>query len=68
MIWISVARGDAFAVASAAFNASIAPGGEGWWDVPVAQVSTLESTASARSTYESQVTAQRSLLGQEAAL
>ena len=44
------------------------PGGEGWWDVPVAQVSSLKSTARARSTYESQVTAQRSLLGPEASL
>ena len=40
-----------------------APGGEGWWDVPVAEVSTLESTQRARRDYEDQRTAQRPLLG-----
>ncbi|WP_261166841.1 3D-(3,5/4)-trihydroxycyclohexane-1,2-dione acylhydrolase (decyclizing) [Microbacterium sp. Marseille-Q6965] len=40
-----------------------APDGEGWWDVPVAGVSTLESTRRARAEYERQVAAQRPLLG-----
>jgi 3D-(3,5/4)-trihydroxycyclohexane-1,2-dione acylhydrolase (decyclizing) len=40
-----------------------APGGEGWWDVPVAEVSTLDSTQQARREYEAQRTAQRPLLG-----
>ncbi|MGN6407666.1 MAG: 3D-(3,5/4)-trihydroxycyclohexane-1,2-dione acylhydrolase (decyclizing) [Curtobacterium sp.] len=40
-----------------------APDGEGWWDVPVAQTSTLESTQQARAEYEQQVAAQRPLLG-----
>jgi 3D-(3,5/4)-trihydroxycyclohexane-1,2-dione acylhydrolase (decyclizing) len=39
------------------------PDGEGWWDVPVPEVSTLESTARARSEYERQRKAQRPLLG-----
>lgn len=40
-----------------------APDGDGWWDVPVAQTSTLPSTQQARATYEQQVAAQRPLLG-----
>ena len=40
-----------------------APGGEGWWDVPVAEVATLDSTRRARTDYESRRTAQRPLLG-----
>ena len=40
-----------------------APEGDGWWDVPVAQTSTLPSTQAARAEYEQQVAAQRPLLG-----
>jgi 3D-(3,5/4)-trihydroxycyclohexane-1,2-dione acylhydrolase (decyclizing) len=40
-----------------------APDGAGWWDVPVPQVSTLESTRRARAEYEQQVAAQKPLLG-----
>ncbi|MFJ4220615.1 3D-(3,5/4)-trihydroxycyclohexane-1,2-dione acylhydrolase (decyclizing) [Curtobacterium luteum] len=40
-----------------------APDGDGWWDVPVAQTSTLPSTQQARAAYEQQVAAQRPLLG-----
>ncbi|MFS0729607.1 3D-(3,5/4)-trihydroxycyclohexane-1,2-dione acylhydrolase (decyclizing) [Curtobacterium sp. 1P10AnD] len=40
-----------------------APEGDGWWDVPVAQTSTLPSTRQARTEYEQQVAAQRPLLG-----
>ncbi|EYT54641.1 3D-(3,5/4)-trihydroxycyclohexane-1,2-dione hydrolase [Leucobacter sp. UCD-THU] len=40
-----------------------APDGAGWWDVPVPQVSTLESTQRARAEYEQQVAAQKPLLG-----
>lgn len=40
-----------------------APDGEGWWDVPVAAVSELDSTRSAREDYERQQRAQRPLLG-----
>ena len=40
-----------------------APDGEGWWDVPVAAVSTHDETRAARSEYEQQVRAQRPLLG-----
>ena len=39
------------------------PDGGGWWDVPVPEVSTLESTRAARDVYESQRPAQRPLLG-----
>ena len=39
-----------------------APGG-GWWDVPVPEVATLDSTRRARAEYERQRTAQRPLLG-----
>ena len=38
------------------------PAGDGWWDVPVAEVSTLEVTRAARAEYEEQKTAQRPLL------
>ncbi|MFV0253306.1 MAG: 3D-(3,5/4)-trihydroxycyclohexane-1,2-dione acylhydrolase (decyclizing) [Beutenbergiaceae bacterium] len=40
-----------------------APDGEGWWDVPVPEVSTLESTQRARAQYLQQQAAQRPLLG-----
>jgi 3D-(3,5/4)-trihydroxycyclohexane-1,2-dione acylhydrolase (decyclizing) len=40
-----------------------APEGDGWWDVPVAQTSTLPSTQGARAEYEQQVATQRPLLG-----
>lgn len=40
-----------------------APDGEGWWDVPVAAVSTLESTKLARAQYENHVGRQKPLLG-----
>ncbi|MBS3182688.1 3D-(3,5/4)-trihydroxycyclohexane-1,2-dione acylhydrolase (decyclizing) [Leucobacter manosquensis] len=40
-----------------------APDGAGWWDVPVQQVSTLESTQRARAAYEEQAAAQKPLLG-----
>ena len=40
-----------------------APDGAGWWDVPVAEVSTIESTQRARAAYEQRVKAQRPLLG-----
>ncbi|WP_434316264.1 3D-(3,5/4)-trihydroxycyclohexane-1,2-dione acylhydrolase (decyclizing) [Leifsonia sp. P73] len=40
-----------------------APDGEGWWDVPVAEVSALESTRTARAAYIRQQKQQRPLLG-----
>ncbi|MEN2742241.1 3D-(3,5/4)-trihydroxycyclohexane-1,2-dione acylhydrolase (decyclizing) [Microbacterium sp. X-17] len=40
-----------------------APDGEGWWDVPVAEVSALESTRTARAAYVRQQKQQRPLLG-----
>jgi len=40
-----------------------APDGEGWWDVPVPEVSTLESTQQARTEYLRQQAAQKPLLG-----
>jgi len=40
-----------------------APDGGGWWDVPVAEVSTLEATQRARKEYEERQKAQRPLLG-----
>ena len=40
-----------------------APDGGGWWDVPVAEVSELETTRRARAEYETQTAAQRPLLG-----
>ncbi|WP_131736320.1 3D-(3,5/4)-trihydroxycyclohexane-1,2-dione acylhydrolase (decyclizing) [Actinomadura roseirufa] len=39
-----------------------APDSEAWWDVPVAEVSTLEATAEARARYEEERKAQRPLL------
>lgn len=39
------------------------PDGGGWWDVPVPEVSTLESTRAARAMYELERAAQRPLLG-----
>jgi 3D-(3,5/4)-trihydroxycyclohexane-1,2-dione acylhydrolase (decyclizing) len=40
-----------------------APDGEGWWDVPVAQVSSLDSTRQAYADYVEQRQKQRPLLG-----
>jgi 3D-(3,5/4)-trihydroxycyclohexane-1,2-dione acylhydrolase (decyclizing) len=40
-----------------------APDGEGWWDVPVAQVSTLAATEEALAEYREHRSAQRPLLG-----
>ncbi|MDQ7878149.1 3D-(3,5/4)-trihydroxycyclohexane-1,2-dione acylhydrolase (decyclizing) [Microbacterium sp. QXD-8] len=40
-----------------------APDGAGWWDVPVAEVSTLDTTQHARDAYLTQQKAQRPLLG-----
>jgi 3D-(3,5/4)-trihydroxycyclohexane-1,2-dione acylhydrolase (decyclizing) len=40
-----------------------APGSESWWDVPVAEVSMLESTRQARKAYEAAKAAQRIHLG-----
>jgi 3D-(3,5/4)-trihydroxycyclohexane-1,2-dione acylhydrolase (decyclizing) len=40
-----------------------APDGEGWWDVPVAEVSTLDSTKRARKAYLKQRSRQKPLLG-----
>lgn len=40
-----------------------APDGAGWWDVPVPQVSELESTQRARAEYVAQQAAQKPLLG-----
>jgi 3D-(3,5/4)-trihydroxycyclohexane-1,2-dione acylhydrolase (decyclizing) len=40
-----------------------APEGDGWWDVPVAEVSTIDSTTTARAEYLEQRKAQRPLLG-----
>jgi 3D-(3,5/4)-trihydroxycyclohexane-1,2-dione acylhydrolase (decyclizing) len=40
-----------------------APDGEGWWDVPIAQVSELDSTKQAYAEYAEQVKKQRPLLG-----
>jgi 3D-(3,5/4)-trihydroxycyclohexane-1,2-dione acylhydrolase (decyclizing) len=39
-----------------------APDSESWWDVPVSEVSTLESTSTARAAYEESKKAQRSYL------
>ena len=39
-----------------------APGSESWWDVPVAEVSRLESTTQARKSYEAAKAAQRPYL------
>ncbi|MDN5746867.1 MAG: hypothetical protein L0H31_17395, partial [Nocardioidaceae bacterium] len=38
------------------------PPGNGWWDVPVSEVSTLESTQSARTAYEGERSSQRHYL------
>jgi 3D-(3,5/4)-trihydroxycyclohexane-1,2-dione acylhydrolase (decyclizing) len=43
------------------------PSPESWWDVPVAEVSALESTRRARSTYEDHKAAQRPLIGGDSA-
>jgi len=43
-----------------------APDGEGWWDVPVAQVSTLESTQNAYGEYAKALHSQKKLLGKGA--
>ncbi|QKJ25683.1 3D-(3,5/4)-trihydroxycyclohexane-1,2-dione acylhydrolase (decyclizing) [Aquiluna borgnonia] len=43
-----------------------APDGEGWWDVPVAAVSTLDSTIRARESYEKALANQKPLLGKGA--
>jgi 3D-(3,5/4)-trihydroxycyclohexane-1,2-dione acylhydrolase (decyclizing) len=43
-----------------------APGSEAWWDVPVAQVSELESTRAARGDYERDKRSQRTILRQTA--
>jgi 3D-(3,5/4)-trihydroxycyclohexane-1,2-dione hydrolase (EC 3.7.1.-) len=40
-----------------------APDGDGWWDVPVPETSTLESTQQARKDYLAQQAAQKPLLG-----
>ncbi|KQQ21841.1 3D-(3,5/4)-trihydroxycyclohexane-1,2-dione acylhydrolase (decyclizing) [Rathayibacter sp. Leaf299] len=40
-----------------------APDGEGWWDVPVSEVATLDSTITAREAYVEQRRLQRPLLG-----
>ncbi len=42
------------------------PGGEGWWDVPVPEVSSLPSTQRARAEYEKLRITQRPLVGPEA--
>jgi 3D-(3,5/4)-trihydroxycyclohexane-1,2-dione acylhydrolase (decyclizing) len=39
-----------------------APGSEAWWDVPVAEVATVESTRQARQGYERSKRAQREYL------
>jgi len=43
------------------------PDGEGWWDVPVSEVSTSPTTRRARAEYEERRTAQKPLLGGGAA-
>jgi 3D-(3,5/4)-trihydroxycyclohexane-1,2-dione acylhydrolase (decyclizing) len=40
-----------------------APDSENWWDVPVAEVSQLDSTTAARKTYEAHKSDQRPLIG-----
>jgi 3D-(3,5/4)-trihydroxycyclohexane-1,2-dione acylhydrolase (decyclizing) len=40
-----------------------APSSEAWWDVPVAETSTLESTQAARATYDESKRSQRTYLG-----
>jgi 3D-(3,5/4)-trihydroxycyclohexane-1,2-dione acylhydrolase (decyclizing) len=39
------------------------PSGEGWWDVPIAHISTLESTQNAYKNYQDAIKLQRPLLG-----
>jgi 3D-(3,5/4)-trihydroxycyclohexane-1,2-dione acylhydrolase (decyclizing) len=39
------------------------PEGEGWWDVPIAPISTLKSTQDAYKKYSEEITQQRPLLG-----
>ena len=39
-----------------------APDSESWWDVPVSETSTLDSTRAARTTYEQHKATQRPLL------
>ena len=39
------------------------PSGEGWWDVPIAPISNLESTQNAYKTYQDAIKLQRPLLG-----
>lgn len=39
------------------------PGGEGWWDVPIAPISTLKSTQDAYAQYSVDIKKQRPLLG-----
>jgi 3D-(3,5/4)-trihydroxycyclohexane-1,2-dione acylhydrolase (decyclizing) len=39
------------------------PGGEGWWDVPIAPISTLKSTQDAYAKYSVDIKKQRPLLG-----
>lgn len=46
---------------------SYSPSGEGWWDVPIAQVSTLESTRKSRANYEDAIKQQNLYLGRGAA-
>lgn len=43
------------------------PSGEGWWDVPIAEVSTMESTQKSRANYEEAVKAQNLYLGRGSA-
>jgi len=39
------------------------PDGEGWWDVPIAPISTLKSTQDAYAQYKDEISLQRPLLG-----
>jgi 3D-(3,5/4)-trihydroxycyclohexane-1,2-dione acylhydrolase (decyclizing) len=39
------------------------PDGEGWWDVPIAPISTLKSTQDAYAKYTEEIKQQRPLLG-----
>ncbi|WP_426518887.1 3D-(3,5/4)-trihydroxycyclohexane-1,2-dione acylhydrolase (decyclizing) [Diaminobutyricibacter sp. McL0618] len=64
---------SAIAVAKASESATVihinsdpllySPDGEGWWDVPIAEVSELDSTSRARSEYVELRASQRPLLG-----
>jgi 3D-(3,5/4)-trihydroxycyclohexane-1,2-dione acylhydrolase (decyclizing) len=40
-----------------------APDSESWWDVPVAEVSRLDTTRAARASYEQHKATQRPLIG-----